>query len=90
MTPMRIPMRLLALSVPLMLSASVDRTQSKLADRYHKHQRELQAVTEEWIAYCKSIDKVLQMGAGEPWCVVAAPTPPQSLPVAPATPPPAN
>lgn len=55
--------------------ASVDRTQSKLADRYHRHQRELQAVTEEWIAYCKSQDKVLQMSSGEPWCVAPAPVP---------------
>lgn len=76
---------LLFLAIPIILSASVDHTQSRLADRYHKHQRELQAVTEEWIAYCKSLDKVLQMGSGEPWCAVPTPAP---IPAAPPAPPP--
>lgn len=47
------------------------------ADRYHKHQRELEAVVEEWTAYCKSIDRVLSQNAGqsEPHCNPVPATP---------------
>lgn len=48
------------------------KAEAKFADSFHKYQRALDQVVEEWGAFCKSTDRVLsqELGQSEPHCNV--------------------